>query len=485
MPAIRLFAKLSIVVQDGAAHKELWGCRDGTRMCMKCLTIEASSELASFDPSLKTNILKVDQLEKTNDASCKDTARRLAWYANRESNAAFTKRQQIMGYRFMQYSLLTDMTLDGVINPYTQFMHDWMHGLFSKGVFQIILHLLLTSMEEAKLHISLGGASGIYLYLYEYTKPWQFPAKRKCTDLHKVFEPKRRSGNREGGVFRCGASEGLGLVPILAFWVSAIVKPLGCCTLACEAFIAFADVAECVVTIATGIIPQGTLKTAIETFLALFVQAFGADKLTPKLHWLLHYDEELAEHGTLLACFVHERKHKMTKRYANPIMNTRASSNLWSFEDSVLTEVTGHHLQDLKDGANLSIKIGLQKPYKPKRSTMATLEEIFGPEMVDHVANSARFNQYETCAVGDVVLVRVGIDGFVAAQVWAHVSVQGQAKSILSCWTLKFFMKEHHAAEWLTGDNPKIVNTEDIMSTVTWMLIGDKVARTLLPLRVL
>ena len=63
MPAIRLFAKLSIVVQDGAAHKELWGCRDGTRMCMKCLTIEASSELTSFDPSLKTNLLNVDQLE--------------------------------------------------------------------------------------------------------------------------------------------------------------------------------------------------------------------------------------------------------------------------------------------------------------------------------------------------------------------------------------------------------------------------------------
>lgn len=31
-PSIRLFARLAVVVQDGAAHKELWGCRDGTRM---------------------------------------------------------------------------------------------------------------------------------------------------------------------------------------------------------------------------------------------------------------------------------------------------------------------------------------------------------------------------------------------------------------------------------------------------------------------
>ena len=62
----------------------------------------------------------------------------------------------------------------------------------------------------------------------------------------------------------------LALVSIRSFWVSALVKPL-----ACQVFIAFADVAECMVTIANGIIPQVTLKTAIETFLA-FVQALLA-----------------------------------------------------------------------------------------------------------------------------------------------------------------------------------------------------------------
>ena len=55
---LRLFAKLAIVVQDGAAHKEFWSCRDGTRLCMKCLAVEASSELSD-----KTNVLKVDELE--------------------------------------------------------------------------------------------------------------------------------------------------------------------------------------------------------------------------------------------------------------------------------------------------------------------------------------------------------------------------------------------------------------------------------------
>ena len=66
-----------------------------------------------------------------------------------------------MGFTFMQYSLLTDMALDGIMQPCSQFMHDWMHCLFSKGVFNICLQQLLTSMEEAGLHTLLGGATGM------------------------------------------------------------------------------------------------------------------------------------------------------------------------------------------------------------------------------------------------------------------------------------------------------------------------------------
>ena len=72
-----------------------------------------------------------------------------------------------------------------------------------------------------------------------------------------------------------------------------------------------------------------------------------------------------------------------------------------------------------------------------------------------------------------------------AVQVWVYMYLQGQARSILSCWTLKTILEEHHAAEWLIAENPMVVNTEDIMSTVTWMNGGCNVARTLLPAKVL
>ena len=35
---VRLFAELAMVLQDGGAHKTIWGCKGdaGTRMCMLC-----------------------------------------------------------------------------------------------------------------------------------------------------------------------------------------------------------------------------------------------------------------------------------------------------------------------------------------------------------------------------------------------------------------------------------------------------------------
>ena len=41
---------------------------------------------------------QVDELEKTTDASCKDAARRLSWWATRENNTQFKKRQPLMGF---------------------------------------------------------------------------------------------------------------------------------------------------------------------------------------------------------------------------------------------------------------------------------------------------------------------------------------------------------------------------------------------------
>ena len=78
------------------------------------------------------------------------------------------------------------------------------------------------------------------------------------------------------------------------------------------------------------------LQDAVERFLDAYCTAFGEAYMSPKFHWLLHFPQSLRNAGTLVACFVHERKHRMLKRYCNDIRNTT------SFEHSVLAEEPPH-----------------------------------------------------------------------------------------------------------------------------------------------
>ena len=61
--------------------------------------------------------------------------------------------------------------------------------------------------------------------------------------------------------------------------------------------------------------------------------------MIPKFHWLLHFPAWLKRFRTLISCFVRERKHKMVKRYANDMRNTRTNFDEHSYEKSIMAEV--------------------------------------------------------------------------------------------------------------------------------------------------
>ena len=89
------------------------------------------------------------------------------------------------------------------------------------------------------------------------------------------------------------------MYPILAYFVSTMVLPadIADTSEACKAYVMFAKIAVCVVTLAGGRTPVNTLKD----FLQQASIAWGFDVFTPKMHWLLHYIEEMAEHAHVLA----------------------------------------------------------------------------------------------------------------------------------------------------------------------------------------
>ena len=474
--SLRLHIKLKTMVQDGAAHKEIWQIKgdSGMRMCVGCDIINSNSDLLQYAAAgdLKQNVIKVCDLEFTTDAEARSAANRLKSYHDANVQG-FERLSMVIGFTYCSYMLLNDAALVDVVFPVSQFMHDWMHGLFASGVFNLTLHLLLETLEGA------GRMHDVYDRLFDYVGSWHLPRRlSNVSNLQEIFNNKRRSGNKKGGSFRAAASEGLSIVPILAFWLRAIVLPVvdDAAKPACEAFLAFAGVAECFYSVARGVVKPKQLRKAVEAFLAAFVAAFGDEWFTPKMHWLLHYARELGIHKTLLACFVHERKHKCIRRYACPTVNTR------SFERTVLEEITCQQLWDLNAPGTFKFDIGLVGPRTPSRKEQYELSELLGlgPGIVDATASVSRFSEFETCEKKDIVLI--DIDGsLVAGEIWLHARLQGVEASLVSLWALRHFHRDSQSAEWIIDDTTTVLETHWVVATVTWYPLGGGIVRTLIP----
>ena len=472
----RFHARLGIVVQDGAAHRDLWKCKGdaGTRFCIGCFTLHYSSDLVSYNPNLQQHIIDDKDIEWTTDDDVIDAARRLAAFRLTDSNAEFERRQQIIGLTYSEYSLLTDPELVGVVKPSTQFMHDWMHGLFSSGVFNKILYLLLTMLESENIN-------RVYEWLYDYLKDWRWPARVHGKGIEKIFDLKRKAGNINAKNFRCQASEGLTVYPVLAYWLTTFIMPLADLTdnlrASCDAFLAFSDVVDCFTAIARGIVSPDLLRKAIHSFLEKFIAAWGWGEFTPKMHWLLHYPKELERHETLLSCFVHERKHKVVRRYGTPVSNTK------NFERTVLEEITCHHLCSLSSEDTLNFRHGLVNERQPDRETMTALLALLdvGMRDIEAIATESRFNDYETCSRSDIVFTKRQDGGLAAGEIWLHMRVQGANISIISNWVRTHLDGNSRSAEWRMTQDLQIIATSDIVATAIWLPLGSGLARTIVP----
>ena len=69
-------------------------------------------------------------------------------------------------------------------------------------------------------------------------------------------------------------------------------------------------------------ISANELEGLTETHLKRFVQAHGIESTVPKHHLCQHLSRCLRTQKYLLSCFVHERKHKQIKHFADMLQNT-------------------------------------------------------------------------------------------------------------------------------------------------------------------
>jgi hypothetical protein len=250
--------------------------------------------------------------------------------------------------------------------------------------------------------------------------------------------------------------------------------------------LAFAVVVDILVASARlGPACSNDLRLAIDLFLGHCVDAGWKNNLHSKFHWLIHLPGELIRFKRLLSCWVHERKHKMVKRYAQNIYNTRV------YERSILSEVTSHHLASLRSDTAFDLRVGLVSQRVAPKHLHAKLADILQMPISDlqaHGVNTcvdSRYSRYGTCRRGDVVLVAShGGLPVCAGLIHAHVEVLGIPISLIALWEQRTDNIATSFVDWSERYALTCIDIEMILTPMTHTRIAAGVVRTILPLRV-
>ena len=143
-------------LQDGGAHKLVWGCKgdSGTRLCMLCKNLVAeSSGMVDEDGTdiLVCSLIPEHQLQFSSDSEIRATIRRLAGFKATDSAGDFKLRQQAFGSTYHEHGLLYDQELEDNAHPASQYCHDWMHCLSASGVFNIVVWPCFAYIKTVRL----------------------------------------------------------------------------------------------------------------------------------------------------------------------------------------------------------------------------------------------------------------------------------------------------------------------------------------------
>ena len=470
-----LFLSLDIFVQDELAHKIIWHMKgsSGTCFCIKCINaFAAKSELDADDDSglIQCAIIKDSDLVCHTDETLFTTVDRLAAANATDAPGEFKARQQRVGFTYTPRNMLYDLELRPYLKPISQYMHDMMHVLAAGGVINTTMYLVIETFRN----FGLG-----YATFHAYVQEWKWPQRVggwHCSSKN-VFKPQFYVKSHKAKSFKCTASEAISILPLFTHFVRQAILPAARNVLrdTCNVVLALWHMTALCLNVVYGIVTPNELRDAVHHFLNVFVVTFGTGCLHQKFHALLHLPYELLAHGTLLACWVQERKHRLVLRYARDVCNTSA------YERTILGEVTAHHLHRLMGDETFNFDSGLLAPlHEPKADMRRQLVDIIGCSHNVQVTTAlvSRYNAFGICARGDFVLVKDG-EGAVAGEVWYHAEINGVPVSLISVWELHV-TGEHHR-EWVDAENPQLYETEAIINVLTGCR-SNGVVTTLMPL---
>ena len=473
----KLFALTSIVLQDGGAHKYVWGARgDGaSKFCMLCKNLfTKDSEMVDEDGTnlLRCDVIKVAGLVPSSSRELRLNMRYLEQESITRSPDEFTKLQQALGLTYYPHGVLVDRELDDLLEPTEAYCHDWMHCLFVDGVVNLVIYLLFEMCINA-------GMDGVYESFSAYLSNWRFPARLHAAHLSDLFTTDRAEKHRAAKHIKCQASDLLTLLGPLDVFINNVLRPRGVALAACHAMQCLICLVNLIVAASRIDVDPDTMRDEVERFLAAFVAAFGLEWMTPKCHWLLHLPRLLRKFKRFFNCWPLERKHRVPKRYATELKNISSLADM-----SLLKECICHHFYSVKrfifDAQDCLIdKHPASK--RARKSIWTMLNEADDGRPIN-VATLAKFSSIGLCSRSDVVLLRDGT-GFRAGRVQLNFEIENLVLSIVL--PFKLFRKDANSsvAVWeVTDDTNDCWEVTDILASVEYCEYPNGHVATILPI---
>ena len=508
----RVFLKLEQIVQDDAAHKTVWDCMgaSGANFCMLCLNAwacnrqkkkaelqidsgssssggetddegagdaaRASDEACpdsvadDADNFVCETTTKVAHLDLATDADIREKLDILdAYHADpKMTTTKFKQHQTALGMNRAPFGIWRNPRIFRHVRPCEQWVPDWMHVMGVGGVINKMLFVILSMF--VKFGIQWDVFQG-------YLSEWNYPRSISSgQNPSSIFKSKRVTSDKKARTVKCQASEAIMVLPVLALFVQLSILPAATGVLrgACLTLLALANVLDLLTLTPRGCVDPCELQDAIERFLALCKDHFPL-VMVKKFHSLLHLPHRLQELGMLLTCWVHERKHRMIRRFCNDIQNTA------HFERSVMGAVVCQHLFELSSKKNFNYSVGLVDP----RAAGTTLQTIVSDDLCAgratdvQTALKVRVNAWAVVVNGDVVLVKSG-RSFTAAYVWKNVAVEGRCVSLVQLARYTEWNSDAGVATWELYAEPTWILSEDILDPCVFCWLGPTTFKTLL-----
>jgi len=484
-----LFARLCALLGDEKALKEIVRFKGaaGRLPCGICKNIcsaawaDREGLVGDWMPLFSLNVVA---MRFHTDGSIKRIFERLQWAHDTNMPIThFTELERRLGYAYSPHALVMAAFLN--FGAVTCLMFDWMHVYLVKGIFTWeagkIMYWLFKEGNRLKLpHVT-------YADLHEYLQRWQWP--KALASPHDLCNERHAHSHLENQALGGTASELLSVAPVLARYLDKVVAktPLGeACKAMIKSCLACVDVVELLQCVARTHVDPKVLHDAILAHLGAHQEAYGTDDWKPKHHMAIHLPIMLERFGTLISCFVMERRHQSVR------MRQLARKTLDRYEGGLICEITNDSLAAwAADGLTEGLVNAHPAGRRLRRAVFAAVGIHPGFEMPLLTATKAYVNG---CRIthGDVVLVckpelfvqwrarTSPVRRWGCAEVWCHIEFEGDAYTFVSPWPVTSEGDRHAKLDMI--DNPILVKTSALLAPLIHMR-GEGTCLALIPLQ--